>query len=68
VKLKEGEFNYNRRNILNDSIDIEASDLPEGWNSEAIHFLVKLTIKNPSLRLGRYGSFEVSNHPWLKNF
>jgi serine/threonine protein kinase len=38
-----------------------------GWKSEAADFLVKLLIKKPELRLGKYGSFEVFNHPWLCN-
>jgi hypothetical protein len=38
-------------------IELKKYNLPEGWNPEAADFLVKLLIKNPLYRLGRYGSF-----------
>lgn len=43
--------------IVNATIEVDKCDLPEGWRPEAADFLVKLLIKNPELRLGRYGSF-----------
>lgn len=58
----------NRMAIINAGIEVAKCDLPEGWMPEAADFLVKLLIKNPELRLGRYGSFEVKNHPWLQNY
>jgi serine/threonine protein kinase len=54
--------------IINEHIEVVKSDLPEDWKPEAADFLVKLLIKNPELRLGRYGSFEIRNHPWLQNY
>jgi hypothetical protein len=39
-------------------IELKKENLPERWNPEAADFLVKLLIKNPLFRLGRYGSFE----------
>ncbi len=39
-------------------IELKKYNLPEGWNPEAADFLVKLLIKNPLYRLGRYGSFQ----------
>lgn len=62
------EIINNRMAIINEPIQVAKSDLPEGWMPEAADFLVKLLIKNPELRLGRYGSFEVKNHPWLQNY
>jgi hypothetical protein len=37
---------------------VEKSKVPEEWHPEVADFLIKLLIKNPSLRLGRYGSYE----------
>lgn len=49
-------------------IELKKYNLPEGWNPEAADFLVKLLIKNPLYRLGRYGSFQLQYHPWLQNY
>ena len=47
-----------RNTLLKGIIEVEKSQIPEDWQTEAADFLIKLLIKNPSLRLGHYGSFE----------
>jgi hypothetical protein len=42
---------------LKETIEIEKSHIPEDWHTEASDFLIKLLIKNPAMRLGRFGSF-----------
>ena len=41
------DLERNRLEIMNISIEVMKSDLPEGWKPEAADFLVKLLIKNP---------------------
>jgi len=49
---------YDRVWLLGENIEVEKSKIPEEWHSDSADFLIKLLIKNPMLRLGRYGSFE----------
>jgi hypothetical protein len=48
---------YDRSSLLAENIEVEKSKIPEEWQPESADFLIKLLIKNPHLRLGRYGSF-----------
>ena len=65
-------FGKNRRDIKNQVFSMQAkltkSDTPKGWSIEAIDFVNKLLIRDPSQRLGFGGPTEVKNHMWLKDY
>lgn len=44
-------------------MEVEKSKVPEEWHPDVADFLKKLLIKNPALRLGRYGSYEGITSP-----
>lgn len=52
-----------RTSVLKEEIEVEKSKIPEDWESEAADFLIKILVKNPALRLGRYGAFEGTASP-----
>lgn len=57
-----------REQILARQVSIRKVDIPDGWSVEAADFINKLVQRKPMMRLGWGGSYEVKNHPWLRDF
>ena len=57
-----------KEQMLSKNVEINLSEIPNGWSEDAADFFNKLLQKKPELRLGYKGILELKQHRWMKYF
>ena len=57
-----------KEQMLSKNVEINFSEIPNGWSEDAADFFNKLLQRKPELRLGYKGIWELKQHRWMKYF
>ena len=57
-----------KEQMLSRNVEINLSEIPNGWSEDAADFVNKLLQRKPELRLGYKGIWELKQHRWMKFF
>jgi len=57
-----------KEQMLSKNVEINFSEIPNGWSEDAADFFNKLLQRKPELRLGHKGIWELKQHRWMKYF
>ena len=57
-----------KEQMLSKNVEINLSEIPNGWSEDAADFFNKLLQRKPELRLGYKGIWELKQHRWMKYF